>query len=298
MDARLEAVPPQIYKTERPRILGMTSAAEQAFLEWYASTIFTGTGTILDLGCWLGSSTIPLARGLAANAQAKARGQIIHAYDLFTWRPTMVVWVRGTKWEGRLKEGDSFLPLFAEITGSYPAIKPYAGDLTRTSWGGGPIEFIHVDAMKSWPLTKAIVQEFFTALLPNSGVIVHQDYVHYYESWIHLVQFRLRDHFKRVHLVPSSSSVVFALTASINRETAARVCGMPDWDDAEIEEAFDWSCAQVAEGHRGHVLSAKAMAFVHHGRAARAREIVAECRAKNIRTDANLDRILAEAPAS
>lgn len=298
MNPRLAAVPPQIYKTAKPKLLGMTSPSEQAFLEWYASTAFAGVGAMLDLGSWLGSSTISLARGLALNPQTAATLQTIHAYDLFSWRPTMVTWVKGTKWEGRLKDGDSFLPLFEELIADHPAIKPHAGDLCKMTWAGGPIEFIHVDAMKSWPLAKAIVRNFFTALHPAEGVIVHQDYIHFYESWIHIMQYRLREHFQKVHQVPSSSSVVFALTKPVTPADAARVCDLPDWTDAEMDAAFAWSCEQVSAGHHGHIRSAQAMAYVHRGNTARARELVEQIRRDNLRVDSSLEKILAESAGS
>ena len=48
----------------RQWILGMTSMEEQLFLEDYAQNEYSGKGEIVELGCWLGSSTISLARGL------------------------------------------------------------------------------------------------------------------------------------------------------------------------------------------------------------------------------------------
>src|SRR5439155_16209513 len=47
--------------------LGMTSMAEQAYCEWYASHLYTGKGKIVELGAWLGALTIALATGLWRN---------------------------------------------------------------------------------------------------------------------------------------------------------------------------------------------------------------------------------------
>lgn len=295
MNSQLTAVPPQIYTTSRPKLLGMTSPTEQAFLEWYAATAYTGVGAMIDLGCWLGSSTISLARGLRLNPNAEVSRSSIHAFDLFAWRDVMVAWLKGTKWEGRFKTGDSFLPLFNELIADYPAIEPHPGDLSTRPWDGGPIEFIHVDAMKSWPLAKAIVRNFFTALDPAQAVIVHQDYIHFYESWIHIMQYRLREHFQRVYQVPSSSSLVFAVSQPVTPDDAARVCGLPDWNEAEVDAAFAWSCEQVARPHYGHIRSAHAMAYVHQGNIPRARELVAQIRRDNLVVSSHVEKILADA---
>jgi predicted O-methyltransferase YrrM len=45
-------------------IPGMTCENELAFLRYYAENKYTGTGEIVDLGCWFGATSIALAQGL------------------------------------------------------------------------------------------------------------------------------------------------------------------------------------------------------------------------------------------
>src|SRR5436853_7107707 len=77
-------------------LIGMTTLEEQAYFEDYARSIYTGAGEIVDLGSWLGSTTISLARGLADNPSVEARRKKIHAFDQFLWVPDMDRCVRGT----------------------------------------------------------------------------------------------------------------------------------------------------------------------------------------------------------
>jgi hypothetical protein len=46
---------------------GMTSAQEQQWLRTYAAQTYRGAGVMVDLGCFLGATTIALAEGLTLN---------------------------------------------------------------------------------------------------------------------------------------------------------------------------------------------------------------------------------------
>src|SRR5262245_39335818 len=124
------------------RCHGMTAATEQAYFQWYAKHLYTGIGDIVDLGCWLGSTTIPLAMGLTENVNSKASLGYIHAYDNFIWADYMNAGVVGTPLEGRYRTGESFLEAFDERTAPWKdRIKAHPGDLRQIGWDGGKIEF-------------------------------------------------------------------------------------------------------------------------------------------------------------
>src|SRR6266853_262637 len=69
-------------------LISMTTDNELCFLESYARWSFTGSGSIIDLGCWLGATTIALARGLAQNTLARDR-RVVEGIDRFVWQPWM-----------------------------------------------------------------------------------------------------------------------------------------------------------------------------------------------------------------
>ena len=97
-----------IFSPKLRRLYGMISQSERAYLYWYGRHIFTGKGDIVDLGCWLGSTTISLAMGLEHNKQA-GFNRLIHSYDEFVWWTYMDNGAKGTNLEGKYQPGDSFL---------------------------------------------------------------------------------------------------------------------------------------------------------------------------------------------
>jgi hypothetical protein len=74
---------------------GMTSRQEQQWLRMYAAKRYRAVGAIVDLGCFLGATTIALAEGLQLNRKAKSKQ--IHAYDLFIWNEGYETWAKEKK---------------------------------------------------------------------------------------------------------------------------------------------------------------------------------------------------------
>jgi hypothetical protein len=85
----------------------MLTDREREYLRTFAFKEYAGQGAIVDLGCWLGSSTIALASGLREHPDLKLRSTLVHAYDRFIWDGWMnsVSAVRQTPLDGRYKPG-------------------------------------------------------------------------------------------------------------------------------------------------------------------------------------------------
>lgn len=256
----------------QPSLLGMTSPHEQSYLEKYAQNIYSGTGEIVDLGCWLGATTISLARGLDKNPNPSTSAKKVHAYDLFLWEGYMDAPVTGTELEGRYEPGESFLEEFQErIKPWSDRIKIYAGDLCQIGWSGEKIELLVIDAMKSWKLANSIVSGFFPFLIVNKSYILHQDFAHFYTSWIHLIHYRLRSFFRLVHDIPESSSLVFEYVKEIPKEILDTQHSFSSFSDKEIELAFEHSMNLVDKNKRANIAAARVMVFVHQGDKTRAK---------------------------
>jgi hypothetical protein len=266
-----------------PRVLiqrefGMTSVHEQAYFEWYAAHIYSGRGAMVDLGSWLGSTTIPLARGLARNRIVRARTPI-RAFDLFVWDEWMNNAVANTSLEGVFRPGDSFAYAFRERVARWKEyIEVHEADLTSTSWHEGPIELLLIDAMKSWELAESIVRNFYIALLKD-GHLLHQDFAHWYTPWIHLIGYRLREYLKPQYDVPGSASFVFRVSHAFPPELASARFSQADFAPDEIVEAFEYSLSLVASDKRVGVLCAKAKALIEIGDVPQARRALSEAQA-------------------
>jgi Methyltransferase domain len=255
--------------------LGMTSRQEQQWLRTYAARNYRGNGAIVDLGCFLGATTIAFAEGLALNRMAKCKR--IHAYDLFTWNKGYEAWANGNEVEGLFPVGGSFLPEFLRRTEKWRrSIAVHEGDLRKAHWEHGPIEFLFIDAMKTPEVAAAIASEFFPHLVPGKGYVAHQDFPHCFTPWVHFLTFRLRNYFSFVADLPQSS--LFRLKRKIAPEILASELSPTALSPAEIEAAFDYSMRLVGDDKKANVIAAKAMAYAAREEFTRAHEIVTQSR--------------------
>ncbi len=230
-------------------LLGMTSIQERNFWEAYGKKSYQGEGEIVDLGCWLGSTTIPLGK------------YKVQAFDRFIWEDWMDPFVEHTFMKGKYQPGDDFKPSYEQIIYPYRKfVKVNKADLTKTKWSGAPIEFLLIDAMKSWELSNAIQENFYPYLVPGKSVIVHQDFSHYYTYWIHLMLYRQRDYFELVEDITGAGSTIFKLVKKIPDELL-KPHSLADFKEDEIEKAFAYSLSISKPENIGAIMAARVMCY-------------------------------------
>jgi hypothetical protein len=239
----------------------MTTYQEQSFCrEWARSA--SGPGALVDVGCWLGATTIALAQGLSASAYAQTRR--VHAYDLFVWQEWMSPIAAGTPVDGLYAPGESFLPEFeARVAPWRSSIDVHVADLRSETWPGGEIQFLFVDAMKDPGLTAAIALGFLPSLTPGA-VVVQQDYTYPWCPWIHLLMYRLRDVLVPLTAIEASYGVAFSAVGEITASRAEAAAA----DDATVDEAdaaFGWAEALPAGPAAARVRAARLVWLVVHG---------------------------------
>lgn len=194
------------------RIPGMVSPEEMAFFSESAARYLAKEGAIVDLGCWLGSTSIALARGLSRKGADAGSGQEkVLGFDTFRWESWMPAQIPYCLYE----HGEIFLPEARRLVREHGGdqIELIQADLGVYQWSGGPIKILLVDAMKNEPLSIQIPRSFFPSLVPGS-LLIHQDFKHYYSSWIHLLQYQLRQSFRFYQSVPSGT-VAFEVVAPL-----------------------------------------------------------------------------------
>jgi hypothetical protein len=244
----------------------MTSDQEQIFLQDYAQNIYSGQGEIIDLGCWLGSATISLAKGLEINRRVALKYKRIHAYDLFIWNQYMEKTVKGTSLEAQYQPGDSFLEEFTcRISPWSPSIKVYPGDVTEIGWNGGAIEYLFVDAMKSWDLTKNIFLNFYPHLMPMTSLVHYNDFAHYATAWIHLLIYKLRPYF--THHCNLYQAAVFQYVNPLPKDALILKLDPPFgiFSTEDVDQAFAYSLQICHDKLRPNIAAAKVMAFIYLG---------------------------------
>lgn len=248
---------PDLYRTgllrqlrERSRMPGMTTMTERAYFKWHAQEVVTGSGAIVDLGAWLGSTTATMAMGLSANPSPAARATVLHAYDQFAWDPRFDYHAPPTRL-GPYREGDSFRPEFELVVSRWrDRIAVHEGDLLQETWSGGPIELLLVDAMKTWEMASHIVREFYPALPPGVGHLIQQDFSHCFTPWVPLTSYRLLAYMAPVKDIPRSETVVFRVTRPA--PPSELDLDRSSFDEQEIDAAFDhWLKNTLPEKHSG-----------------------------------------------
>jgi hypothetical protein len=190
----------------------MLSYDERRLLYWLTREYYQGAGHIVDGGCFLGGSTVALAAGLRDGGHPDADGKV-HAYDQFVLNQYMIDHYLQDR--PGLKPGDSFRPLFDELTRPYRRyLQVNEGDIIHLGWGGEPIEVLFLDVLKNWPINDSVLRNFFPHLIPGRSVVVQQDYVHEWCPWIHISMELLADYFDYLDFTPFSSAV-YLLTKEI-----------------------------------------------------------------------------------
>jgi hypothetical protein len=239
-----------------PGVPIMVSGAEQRYLFWLTRTQWQDRGHVVEIGPWLGGSTLCLARGMAA-ARPAARHKL-HAFDNFTWRAFMARFAPLP-----LADGESFERYFAanvaehgtrierhvlslpdeEIPGDGEAkgvrgAAPSAPAAQSFAWPAAePIEILFVDGAKSWRGMRWLLACCAPSLAAESTLLVCQDFKHWGSSWVPLLIARLRAELELVHVVRRGSTATFRLRKPIAR---AFFEGLPD-DVARLDVAASLS---------------------------------------------------------
>jgi hypothetical protein len=239
-------------------IFGMTSPDDQNFFRSAASSVKNDIGEIVDLGCWMGSTSVSLAQGCVDSAIFNR----VRAYDLFRWENWMDKNLPYTFCDYR--PGETFLPEVRKRLQNFAeTIELIQSDLCFYKYDNKPIKLLLVDAMKTKELAKAICSEFYPSLLPNS-LVIHQDFKHYFTPWIHILQFRLRDYFETFHVVQNGDTAAFKLKKKIPLELAASESIHAEPNDAEVDDIFLYSFQVVNLLNTSGIAAAHVMHYLHN----------------------------------
>lgn len=175
-DAPWRALPPP-----RHEVPGMITDEESQYYVWLGS-YFLGLGEVVELGPWLGKSTLSIVDGLEKSGRFE--GRKLRVYEDFIWRSSfMNNYVPASKHRA---DGEDFLPLFAEMTASRREwISASARAIQRQSWNahlpllsweGAPVEMMFIDCGKAFLENEAWFRIFSPAFIPGVTLLVMQDW--------------------------------------------------------------------------------------------------------------------------
>ncbi len=189
---------------------------EQHFLYLLARDYYSAEGDIFDGGICLGGCTDCLAQGLAARDDLPER-PLLHAYDLAVVTVESFFKQLGIERRG----GESTLDIIEANIAAMPGnerIVFHHGDILQQQYPDS-IEIMFLDVCK----TKAInfgIQQLFSRLIPEKSVVIHQDYIHPWNPYIHATMGYLEEYFEPVGAV-WFNSMVYLLKKEIPKEALA-----------------------------------------------------------------------------
>lgn len=153
----------------------MTSNQVHAYLEELGKT-WSGKGVAMELGCWLGASSIALLKGLTAAGYNKP----YLAFD--AWTATKDQIPKAAAQGVKLKLGSDIRPLFKDnVKPFYSNVQAFKGSLPQTleHAGGYPSEFCLFDAPKTEPTFTMCVKALSPFWIPGVTILGLLDY-HFY----------------------------------------------------------------------------------------------------------------------
>ncbi len=214
----------------------MLNHSEIQLLYWLSKNTYSSRGALVELGSWLGGSTIAFAKGLCENSNVNFKK--LYSYDNFIWTS----WYDRYNLDIKKSVGESFLDVFLENIKQYREIIDVKhGDVCKIGWNGTPIELIFIDIMKSQDTARCVAYNFFPSLIPEISIIVHQDFKHFHEFWIHLMMYRLRSHFTPIINLQNAPTVVFKYIKLLTNADIENACAFNTFTTKEIDLAFQYS---------------------------------------------------------
>jgi hypothetical protein len=254
----------------------MTTEDERDLFTESAKDVHNLRGEVVDLGCWLGSTTISLAKGLR---DVGDEGKV-HAFDLFTWDSWMDDYSKEHWCDYR--PGESFLPETRRRVGEYLSrIELIPADLTLYRWEKGPIRLLLVDAMKTWELATAIAREFYPSML-KGGLVIQQDYLAFSIPWIPIQHYRLREFMSYERCVKRGATVSFRVVSEMSPEVVTKAGDFSTLTHEEAEAAFTWTVQIIGDRAKAGSACHRIMYYLYKNELEKAISILRQSEAENL----------------
>ena len=238
----------QYYKIDNTeyqfyKIPGFTSPNERKYLYNHVKRNFRRKRTIVELGCAFGSLSVPVLQALN---EKNTRINKLHVFDLFQYHESFGDVLTGCKFQDKIRSGECFEFIFKHYTQEYnDLLVVNKGDLSQCKNFSESIDLLIIDAMKSESLAFDITNTFYPALSKDS-VVFHQDFCHYHEPWIHIIQYKYKDFFTPLCQIEDTSTYLFRCKKVFHENDIEdlNIMGMPN---DLVAKAFEYSLSLVPD---------------------------------------------------
>jgi hypothetical protein len=186
-----------------PPVPSLTTLDEQQYLYSLARNTYKGIGALIEIGTWFGCSAGYLAAGLRdAN-----KDNVLICFDRFSLSSSEKVRIKeqGFHFPNLSVNGDTESIVQKHLDAIYPNAVLKKQSIDEMVWNDGPIEIVHLDAPKRMSDVLHILKVFGPYLIPNTSLIVVQDFCVPRAYALPLIFGSLEHSFEVVE-VPSTSS--------------------------------------------------------------------------------------------
>lgn len=197
-----------------PAVPGQISDAEGRYLYGLLSQGYAGVGGVVEVGCWLGSSTAHLAAGL----RDSGRPGVLHTFDRFRWGGQG----DNAKSGLNLEPGCDFQPYMERyIAPLREWVEVHRATFEEISWGDEPIEILFLDGPKTAQQLSSVLKTLGPGLIPGVSLVVFQDYQHPVSYEVPLAVYRLRHKLEMRHAVQAGGTVAFLASDRLDAREVA-----------------------------------------------------------------------------
>lgn len=172
---------------------GMTTKDEKELLYAIGKCYFSGVGSIVEAGVFLGAATNAFASGIRDNFRFGSEivpGKIIHSYEIGIWDShgfdkyvndnRILLSALGEK---RYSDGENYVPLLEALLHDHLDLVHFEiGDVAKLIHSDGPVEIAFYDCLKNYERDYAVFRALTKHFIPGRTIIVQQDY--FYEGAI------------------------------------------------------------------------------------------------------------------
>lgn len=234
-----------------PDLPGMISPSECRYLFTTARGL-EGSGCVVEIGSWLGRSSLHIAAGLAVSGKPTA----LHCFDGFTWAPNDV-----GKSSLPLRPGDDFQDYFLQNLSSFrDRVTAHKTMIAQIDWNGAPIEFLFLDAPKRHAEITRCLEVFGPSLLPGRSLIAIQDYLYFPAYALAVCMHALGERLQLAHVVLDGSTVGFRVMRPIDLAGDRPAdWNIRRWSPAQVEAAWDCILAPLPEKARERLEPGRAL---------------------------------------
>ncbi len=266
----------------------MLADEEKRYLFWLGRSGWDGDGLVVEIGPWLGGSTVCLAMGMRASGR-DARGKL-HTVDNFLWRDFMAA-----RAPLPLRAGDSFETFFRKNVADFADIvvthaRALPDDAVERDAeanarrfheehtvpifdgvpGADPISILFIDGAKSWRGMRHLLRVLSERLRPGKTLLVCQDFKFWSTDWVPMMMARLADVVTPVHDVVGATTVAFRLERPIPRALLDSLeDGIASIDAADgcrmLARAVEWLADDGDALGAAHVSLARVRFLAHLG---------------------------------